>query len=140
MSDIVLLDTTIASFLHPKKKDSDVRKLYDPDLKGKTLALSFQSVAELWGWAEEKNWGESSRRSLDAFVRKFLVIPYDYELAQVWARVMTASRKEGRKFESGDCWIAATAVHRKIPLITHDRDFNKRSIEGLNVVTHVKTF
>ncbi len=56
--------------------------------KDQTLALSFQSVAELWHWAEASSWGENARRRLDEFVRRFLIIPYDYELAQVWARVM----------------------------------------------------
>jgi len=133
---IVLLDTTVASFLHPKKKGSDLREKYEHHMRGQTLALSFQSVAELWGWAEKNNWGESARSGLDNFVRRFLVIPYDYALAQAWARVMEASKREGRRFEAGDCWIAATAVHRCLPLLSHDKDFTGRSIAGLNVITY----
>ena len=105
-------------------------------MRGQTLALSFQSVAELWNWAETNKWGERARSGLDAFVRRFLVIPYDYELARVWAWVMEASKKEGRRFEGGDCWIAATAVHRNIPLLSHDKDFSRRSIPGLNVISY----
>jgi tRNA(fMet)-specific endonuclease VapC len=107
-------------------------------MRGHTLALSFQSVAELWHWAEANGWGETAHQGLDSFVRRFLVIPYDYELAQVWARVMEESRKEGRRFGAGDCWIAATAVHRGIPLLSHDKDFAGRSIRGLNVTTYVE--
>jgi tRNA(fMet)-specific endonuclease VapC len=95
-------------------------------------------VAELWQWAEKNGWGEKAREGLDAFVRRFLVIPYDYELAKVWARVMEESRKEGRRFEAGDCWIAATAVHRDIALLSHDNDFAGRTIQGLNVVTYIE--
>lgn len=134
---MVLLDTSVVSLLHPKKKDSRLRARYDPDMKDKTLALSFQSVAELWDWAENNHWGEANRKRLDAFVRRFLIIPYDFELAKVWARVMSASRKEARRFEAGDCWIAATAVHREIPLLTHDADFVNRSIPGLRVISYV---
>jgi predicted nucleic acid-binding protein len=112
----VLLDTTVASLLHPRKKNDILRRKYEPHMKGHTLALSFQSVAELCHWAESREWGESARQGLDAFIRRFLVIPYDYDLAQVWARVMHASRQQGRRLESGDCWIAATAVHRNVPL------------------------
>jgi predicted nucleic acid-binding protein len=65
------------------------------------------------------------------------VIPYDFELAKVWARVMEAARNEGRRFESGDCWIVATAVHRKIPLLTHDGDMVGRSIPDLQTVTYL---
>lgn len=135
---VVLLDTTVASLLHPKKKGSDLREKYVNHMRGQTLALSFQSVAELWQWAEANNWGEQARQGLDAFVRRFLVIPYDYELAQVWARIMEESKREGRRFEVGDCWIAATAVHRRLPLLAHDKDFARRSIQGLSVVTYVE--
>lgn len=135
MADVVLLDTTVASLLHPKKEKSRERALYEPHMKGKHLALCFQSVAELYEWAENNNWDEPKRQGLDAFIRRFLVIPYDCELAKAWAVVMSASRKEGRRFTAGDCWIAATAVHRELPLLTHDSDFVGRSIPGLNVIS-----
>jgi tRNA(fMet)-specific endonuclease VapC len=135
---VVLLDTTVASLLHPKKKGTELRQKYETHMKDQTLALSFQSVAELWQWAEANGWGEKARQELDAFVRRFLVIPYDYELAQVWAKVMEQSKREGRRFEAGDCWIAATAVHRNIPLLSHDVDFSHRSIDGLKVITYVE--
>jgi predicted nucleic acid-binding protein len=107
-------------------------------MKDSTPALSFQSVAELWKWAEANRWGGKARQKLDAFARRFLVIPYDYELAQVWARVMEQSKNEERRFEAGDCWIAATAVHRNIPLLSREKDFANRSIRGLDVITYVE--
>ena len=134
---IVLLDTSVASLLHPKKKNDILRAKYESHMRGQTLALCFQTVAELWDWAEANKWGEKSRQGLEAFIRRFLVIPYDYELAKVWARVMESARSDGRRFESGDCWIAATAVHRELPLLAHDRDFANRSISGLKVVSYV---
>jgi hypothetical protein len=50
-------------------------------MTGKTLALSFQSVAELHEWAENNNWNQTQRQGLEAFIQRFLVIPYDYEPA-----------------------------------------------------------
>ena len=46
-----------------------------------TLALSLQSVAELWNWAESREWGDEARHGLDLFIKRFLVIPYDYTSA-----------------------------------------------------------
>lgn len=135
---VVLLDTNVVSMLHPRKRETEKLERYKTHMKDQTLALSFQSVAELWGWAEANEWREEARQRLDAFVKRFLVIPYDYELARVWARVMEQSKREGRRFEDGDCWIAATAVHRNIPLLTHDKDFLHRSISGLKVITYVE--
>ena len=135
---VVLLDTSVASFLHPKKKDDALRAGYEPHMRGQTLALSFQTVAELWDWPEKNRWGERARHGLDAFIRRFLVIPYDYDLAKTWARVMSAARTAGRRLEAGDCWIVATAVHRDIPLLTHDRHMVGLPVEGLNVVSYVR--
>lgn len=134
---VVLLDTSVASLLHPKKKDDTLRAKYEPHMRGQTLALSFQTVAELWDWAENNKWGDGTRQGLDAFIRRFLVIPYDYELAKTWARVMSTARKVGRRLEAGDCWILATAVHRNIPLLAHDRDMVGRAIKGLEVVSYL---
>lgn len=133
---IVLLDTTVASFLHPRKKGSTYRAAYEPYLRGNLLAMSFQTVAELFRWAEQNKWGERQRSSLDAFINRFVIIPYDLELARTWARVMTQAREAGSRLESGDAWIAATAVHRGIPLVTHDRDFCNASIPGLQIICH----
>ena len=134
----VLLDTSVASLLHPKKKGSPVRALYDPHLRGQVLALSFQSVGELWKWAEENNWGQKQRDGLDALLRRFLVIPYDVELTKVWARVSAHTKKRGRRLETGDAWVVATALHRALPLITHDRDQVGLEVPDLQVISYVE--
>lgn len=134
---IVLLDTSVASLLHPKKKGSTVRTQYEPHMQGQVLALSFQSVGELWAWAEENSWGEKQRVGLDAFLRRFLVIPYDFELAKTWASVSAQAKRQGKRLEAADAWIVATAVHRNIPLLTHDRDQAEVVISGLQVVSYL---
>jgi tRNA(fMet)-specific endonuclease VapC len=133
----VLLDTTVASLLHPKKKDDALRAKYEPHMEGQILALSFQSVAELWSWAEENNWGAKQREGLTVFLQRFLVIPYDLDLAQAWAKVGMHCKKIGRRLESGDAWIAATAIRYKIPLLTHDRDHVGLNYPDLQVISYV---
>jgi len=91
-------------------------------MEGQILAVSFQTVAELWSWAEENDWGTTLRAGLEIFLQKFLVIPYDPELAQTWARLTTHCKRIGRRLEAGDAWIAASAVHYKLALLTHDLD------------------
>jgi tRNA(fMet)-specific endonuclease VapC len=120
---VVLLDTTVASLLHPKKKADTRRASYEPHMQSQVLALSFQSVAELWQWAEENNWGKRERERLALFLQKFLVIPYDIEIAKAWAKLNVHCKKNGRRLEAGDAWIAATAIRFKLPLLTHDTDF-----------------
>ena len=135
---IVLLDTTVVSLLHRKERNAEILDKYSVHMEKQTLALSFQSVAELWSWAEAREWGDKARYGLDLFLKSFLIIPYDYMLAQMWARAMQSSRKEGRRLDTGDCWIVATAVYRNIPLLTHDRDFLGLPIPGLDVISYLE--
>jgi tRNA(fMet)-specific endonuclease VapC len=132
----ILLDTTVASLLHPKKQDHPLRAKYEPHMQGQILALSFQSVAELWSWAEENNWGTKLREGLTVFLSRFLVIPYDAELAKEWARLEAHSKRIGRRLESGDAWIAATAARFKIPLLTHDKDHVGLQYPDLHVISY----
>ena len=131
---VVLLDTTVASLLHPKKKNDALRLKYEPHLQGQILALSFQSVAELWSWAEENNWATRQRAGMENFLQKFLVIPYEMDLAKTWAQVNTHCKRIGRRLESGDAWIAATAVFYRIPLLSHDLDHVGLNFPNLNVI------
>ena len=133
----VLLDTTVASLLHPKKKQDALRSQYEPHMQGQILALSFQTVAELWSWAEENNWGSRQREGLEIFLRRFLIIPYELELAKTWAQVSTHCKRIGRRLEAGDAWIAATAVRFRIPLLTHDRDHVGLNYSDLHVISYV---
>lgn len=130
----VLLDTTVASLLHPKKTNDPLRAQYETHMESQILAVSFQSVAELWSWAEENNWGTTLRAGLETFLQKFLVIPYDPELAKTWARLTTHCKRIGRRLEAGDAWIAASAVHYKLTLLTHDNDHVGLNFPDLNVV------
>ncbi len=136
----ILLDTTIASLLHPKKKKGEIRAMYEPHMQGCILAISFHTVAELWPWAEENSWGMKAREGLELVLHKFLIVPYDMELAKTWAVVSTHCKKQGRRLEAGDAWIAATAVHYHIPLLTHDKDHTELEVPNLDVISYVGYF
>lgn len=114
-----------------------MRAQYEPHIQGQILALSFQTVAELWSWAEENNWGSRRREGLERFIQRFLVIPYELELAKTWAQVSTHCKRIGRRLEAGDAWIAATAVRFRIPLLTHDRDHVGLKYPDLQVISYV---
>ena len=111
----LLIDTDVFSFRH--KADSRAN-LYDPHLKGGTLYLCFATVAELYRWALSHNWGKRRVDELREEIRQYTVIPYDDALAWEWARLNSI---KGRPIESGDAWIAATALRHHLPLVTHNR-------------------
>ncbi|MCC6667457.1 MAG: hypothetical protein IT375_27155 [Polyangiaceae bacterium] len=80
--------------------------------------------------------GHHERTGLEHFLSRFVVVPYPTELAQTWAKIMTAARRKGRRMEAGDAWITATAVLYEAPLLIHDVDFVGLDIDGLDVVCH----
>jgi tRNA(fMet)-specific endonuclease VapC len=112
-----LLDTDVVSFL--LKGDTRAER-YRPHLQGRLLAISFMTVAELLYGMLARNWGEVRRRRLHEQLRRLVVHPYDATLCQRWAEVTDERRRAGHPIGVADAWIAATAVHHDVPLITHN--------------------
>lgn len=131
---MVLLDTNVASLLHPRKARSAEYRLYRPLLVDRIHAVGFQTVAEFLFWPEASGWGRKACADLDEVIKDLLVLPYDRSLAESWATFSATAKKAGRRLESGDAWIAATALRYGLQLLTHDRDLADRNIVGLNVV------
>jgi predicted nucleic acid-binding protein len=57
---------------------------------------------------------------LRAFLARFVIVPSSRDLVLKWAEVMVAARKSGRRLETADAWIAATAALYEAPLVTHN--------------------
>jgi predicted nucleic acid-binding protein len=131
--DVLLLDTNIVSYL--LKGDDRVRP-YQSLLQNNQLALSFMTVAELYQWAAIRNWGQSRIAQLEAYLASYLVLPYDIALCRMWGQVRAHCRRAGRPISPQDAWVAATARHYKLPLVTHNpRD--SETVEGLELITEV---
>ena len=129
--DYVVLDTDVCSFLF--KGDSRAER-YLRYLEGKTPCLSFQTVAELYQWSEIRNWGEERRARLEEWLRSFVVLPYDNEMARAWARIRTERQRRGHRISAQDAWIAACALRYSYPLLSHNvADY--ADITGLTLFT-----
>jgi predicted nucleic acid-binding protein len=136
MSEL-LFDTSVVSLFHPEKLSVPARALYAGYFVGNIAVASFQTVAELRYWAVRNKWGPRARTSLDQLITEFVVIPPDDLLLQAWADVMMQCQSVGRRLETGDAWVAATAVRHRLTLITHDADLVGLPVAGLNVLTHL---
>jgi len=131
----LLLDTVIASILSPFKLPSPQRVKYAAAVRGRPLAISMQSLAELYLWAESRNWGVARRQRLQSHINhQFTVLPCDDELAGIWAIVMSHSASAGRPLQSADAWVAATAILYGLELVTHDKDLVNLQMPGLKTV------
>lgn len=117
MNDILLLDTDVASFLFKGSPRADA---YGPLLEDKRLALSFMSVAECYRWTLKRSWGHEKVEQLRSVLQRYIVVPYDNDLAWAWARVTSDCERVGCSIASSDAWIAAIAIRHGIPLVTNN--------------------
>lgn len=129
--DAVLLDTDVFSYL---SKEGDTRaELYRPHVKGKTIALSFITVGELYVWTVKRKWSPKRIVVLEQRLKAAVIVPYDLELCKVYGGVK-AGLPTGRTIPANDLWIAVCAIRHSIPLITHNaKDFE--GIPGLVVIS-----
>jgi toxin FitB len=67
--------------------------------------------------------------------RRFAAPPIDRRVAPYYGRLLAdARRRRGKKLQTADVLIAATAAAHELPLITRDRDFsNLESVDAIIV-------
>lgn len=128
-----LIDTNIVSY---QMKSHSLAAAYQPHLVGYTLAVSFQTVAELREGAALVGWGPAKRASLDATLSDLLILYSDDAVCHKWAEVRAARRQQ--TIGVADAWIAATALAFDLELVTHNPD-DFRHLPGLTVITELKS-
>ena len=114
----VVLDTDLVSFLF--KGDSRA-KICVQQLHNREWLISFMTEAELEQWALLANWGVSRVEWLRLFLGRCAIVPSSHDLVLKWAEIMVTARKSGRRIETADAWIAATALLYDAPLLTHNK-------------------
>ncbi len=124
-----LLDTDVFSYLF---KGHPLAGVYQPLLRGHSLAISFMTVAELFQGAIRAEWGGRQLKRLETQIKSYLVIPSSHEICRKWGEVRSIRRHQPISPE--DAWIAATALEYNCALVTHNSaDFH--SIPGLTIIT-----
>jgi predicted nucleic acid-binding protein len=125
----IIADTNVVSYL---MKGTELGQRYKRHLAGKIVGIVFVTVAEMHYGAEKNGWGEKRRLQLEEHLKNFVVLPYNNEIAKVYARIVVARERVGRRIDWPDAWIAATALWHRIPLVSHDGDFE--DIAGLELI------
>jgi tRNA(fMet)-specific endonuclease VapC len=127
----VVVDTDVVSFV--LRRDSR-RTLYRPHLNGRTLVVSFMTVAELEHWAAKHQWGAARRAELEDYLSRCVVQHSTAALCRRWAAVMTVAEQAGRPMTGADAWQAATALHYDVALVIHNRR-HFLEVPGLTVIS-----
>ena len=126
-----VVDTDVWSFLYARR---DEAKLYESHLFGNILVISFQMRAELLRGAISAGWGARRRQHLESRLQRYVVEHSSDALCLRWAEAVDSARRNGRPISAADAWVAATALHLGVPLITHNKnDFV--GVDGLTVIS-----
>jgi tRNA(fMet)-specific endonuclease VapC len=128
----VVVDTDVVSYIF---KNHPFGSRYDAELSGRIPLISFMTVAEIERWALQYRWGTRRVQSLRTFLQRFTVVPSSPDLCREWAEIMVAAQAVGRRIESADAWIAATALLHDTPLLTNNRN-DYLGVTGLTVISH----
>lgn len=130
-----VIDTDVWSYLY---KASDQAKLYEPHLFGNVLVISFQTQAELLRGVIAASWGARRRQHLESRLKRYAVEHSSDGLSLRWAQAMDSARRNGRPIAAADAWVAATALHLGVPLITHNKN-HFIGVDGLTVISESAT-
>jgi tRNA(fMet)-specific endonuclease VapC len=126
-----IVDTDVVSMLF--KGDSRAQD-YRIHLTGRLLGISFMTLVELERWSLDRNWGPVRKAELRSHLRNYAILPATRELCSVWANITSAARKRGRPIQTADAWIAASALHYEVPLVTHNAS-DYTMIERLEILS-----
>lgn len=123
MIEAVLVDTDVFSYIWQGRPEG---ARFVPHIEGRIAAICFTSVAEAYFGAYKRRWGSRKVQELEAGMARYLVLPYDRQIAQRWAELKVALESEGKVLGVNDLWIAATALRHRIPLATNNRQHFER--------------
>src|SRR5260370_13857169 len=122
--EAVLLDTDVFSYL---TKSNDPRAdAYRPHVKGKTVAISFITVGELYFGAENKKWSGKTLSSFLERLKAVVIVPYDIELCKTYGKLKASLRDAGVVVADNDLWIAACAVLHPSPPGSNNRQHSEK--------------
>ena len=128
----IVVDTDVLSFLF---KDNPTGRLYEPEVSGREVYISFMTAAELELWAVQYHWGEHRLLRLRLYLNQFTVVESNPDLCLKWAEVMHAAQAVGRRIDCADAWVAATALLHNFPLVTNNRK-DYLGVPGLTLISN----
>jgi predicted nucleic acid-binding protein len=114
----VVVDTDVFSYLHDDLSEAD---RFRPLLPAR-LTVAFPTVAELLFGAEKAGWGADRLLRLESALADVTILLPTEDLLRTWARLRVLASRLGHplahRANANDLWIAACAVHYRLPLVT----------------------
>lgn len=115
-----------------------------PSVREKFLAISPKEIkisvvvkSELLLGAFKTQTREKTTEKVERFLKPFEVVDFTNEMAYDYAELRKDLEKDGTPIGANDMFIAATALHERATLITHNIDEFSR-VKGLKIVDWVE--
>ena len=121
-----LLDTNICSYLI-SQTEPYFKKILDNLLKQdrSKVFISSLSVAEMLYGVENSTYKEQNLALVNEFIGHFNIVDFNYESAQIYAKVRKQAKDKNRKVGEIDMQIASITIANNLTLITNnEKDFN----------------
>lgn len=116
----VVLDTSVVSLL---MRDGDEAVYYKDEMDGLRAIISFQTREEALFGAVSARWGATRMNNLRRHLDQYEMVASSLQLVEISAQLRSERQRAGRKLNTADAWIAATALMLDCPLASHDGDF-----------------
>jgi tRNA(fMet)-specific endonuclease VapC len=128
---LIVCDTDVVSYFFNQSPRADFFRL---NLIGKSLAVSFVTIAQMYHGAYHARWGTNRIAMLEQYLHVYAILPYDYQVCLKWAEVKHLGEQDGNSIEDADCWVVACALTYNCTLATNNaRHF--RHIAGLDLIS-----
>lgn len=137
----VVVDTGVfsAPLLARRTIGKSLQEKYRRHLVGRQLVISVQTLAELYYGAKVASWGSARLGRLEQLVDTALIIAPDKTMSHRFGALRARLRRSGHPLHqddhTADLWIATTAIHLGLPLVSHDGIFAK--CPGLDLRTEL---
>ena len=89
-------------------------------------------AGELYYGAENSTKEQENKQLFSDFISQYNVVDIDLPITKVYGEIKTQLKSSGLTIPENDLWIAATAMHHQLTLITFDNHFS--NINGLQVI------
>ena len=117
---LVVLDTSVVSLF---LRNAGEAVYYRSEIEGLRTVISFQTREEALFGAIRRGWGPPRMNALQQHLNQYEMVGASIELVEISANLRSERERAGRKLNTADAWIAATAIMLDCPLASHDDDF-----------------
>ena len=117
---LVVLDTSVVSLF---LRNAEEAAYYRSEIEGLRAVISFQTREEALFGAIRREWGARRMNDLLQHLNQYEMVGAPIELVAISANLRNERERAGRKLNTADAWIAATALMLDCPLASDDGDF-----------------